>query len=205
MGEHINKIDLENIVLESDFEKFIKFIKIGFNHVLPLGLDHILFIIAMSLSLMPLKHLLILVTSFTLAHTITLGLSMLGLIEISANIVEPLIALSIAWIAMENILSKSKYSIQRKSIVVFIFGLLHGLGFAYMLKAFDMRKDDFMTTLIGFNVGVELAQVFIIVLSLMIAYLIKLISPKLHRIAILGTLFSIFLVGIYFVIDRLSL
>ncbi len=135
----------------------------GFEHIIPRGLDHILFILGIFLFSTQLKPLLWQVTMFTIAHTITLGLSINGLITIPAAIVEPLIALSIAYIGFENIF---RHSLQNsRLVIVFIFGLLHGLGFASVLAEFGMPDDDFLFALISFNIGVEMGQLSIIVLA----------------------------------------
>lgn len=136
----------------------------GFDHILPKGLDHILFILGIFLLSLHMRPLLWQVTMFTLAHSITLSLSMMNMISIPSNIVEPLIALSIAYIAIENIFAKDQNQKTRNSrlAIVFGFGLLHGLGFASMLADFGMPDDAFTTALISFNVGVELGQLTII-------------------------------------------
>ena len=136
----------------------------GFDHILPKGLDHILFILGIFLLSLKMRPLLWQVTMFTLAHSITLSLSMLNIISLSSRIVEPLIALSIAYIAIENIFAKDHNEKARNSrlAIVFGFGLLHGLGFASMLADFGMPDNAFATALISFNVGVELGQLFVI-------------------------------------------
>lgn len=136
----------------------------GFDHILPKGLDHILFILGIFLLSLQMRPLLWQVTMFTLAHSITLSLSMMNIISMPSNIVEPLIALSIAYIAIENIFAKDQNQKTRNSrlAIVFGFGLLHGLGFASMLADFGMPDDAFTTALISFNVGVELGQLTII-------------------------------------------
>lgn len=139
----------------------------GFDHILPKGLDHILFILGIFLLSLKMRPLLWQVTMFTLAHSITLSLSMLNIISLPSNIVEPLIALSIAYIAIENIFIKDHDEKARNSrlAIVFAFGLLHGLGFASMLADFGMPDNAFATALISFNVGVELGQLFVIALA----------------------------------------
>jgi len=136
----------------------------GFDHILPRGLDHILFILGIFLLSLKMRPLFWQVTMFTLAHSITLSLSMLNIINIPANIVEPLIALSIAYIAIENIFARDHDEKARRSrlAIVFAFGLLHGMGFASMLADFGMPDDAFATALISFNIGVELGQLFVI-------------------------------------------
>ncbi len=138
----------------------------GIEHILPKGLDHILFILGIFLLSIHLRPLLWQVTMFTIAHTITLGLSMNGIINLPANIVEPLIALSIAFIGLENIWSPALH--RSRLFIVFGFGLLHGMGFASVLSDFGMPENDFATALISFNVGVEVAQLTIIAVAWLI-------------------------------------
>ncbi len=176
----------------------------GFEHILPKGLDHILFILGIFLLSTHLRPLLWQVTMFTIAHTITLGLSMNGMINLPANIVEPLIALSIAFIAIENIVSPKLH--KSRLFIVFGFGLLHGLGFASVLSDFGMPENDFVTALISFNVGVEIAQLAIILM----AYLVLIYGVRRHlandqkyrhTVVIPGSL-SIALIGLYWIYDR---
>jgi len=155
----------------------------------------------MALSLLPWRQLLVLVTSFTLAHSVTLGLSMLEVASIPANIVEPLIALSIAYVAVENLMSTK--SLKRKAIIIFLFGLLHGLGFAYMLKSFVSNNESFVSTLVGFNVGVELAQIFIVFFTLSIVYFLRKINTVLVTYLVNISLGAISLIGAYWFYDRL--
>jgi hypothetical protein len=133
------------------------YIKLGYLHIVPLGLDHILFILGIFLLSIRLRPLLWQATAFTVAHTITLGLSMYGVISVPEQIVQPLIALSIAYVGVENIFFSKLHS--TRVVIVFLFGLLHGMGFASVLADFGMPKNDFVTALISFNVGVELGQV----------------------------------------------
>ncbi len=135
----------------------------GIEHILPKGMDHILFILGIFLLSIHIRPLLWQVTMFTIAHTITLGLSMNGIINLPANIVEPLIALSIAFIGLENIWSPALH--RSRLFIVFGFGLLHGMGFASVLSDFGMPENDFATALISFNVGVEIAQLSIIAVA----------------------------------------
>jgi len=194
-------IDLNHPKPVSNYQRFIEFVDIGFDHVMPMGWDHILFIIGMALSSLLWRKLLILVTSFTLAHTLTLGLAMIGVIEVSARIVEPLIAFSIAYVAIENLLIKQ--SIKRKSIVVFIFGLIHGLGFAAMLKEFEMAPDSFITTLIGFNIGVELAQVVIVFAVVGVLLTLRRLKLNYRQLAVIPVSVLIALVGFWWGVERL--
>jgi len=141
----------------------IDYIQAGFEHILPYGLDHILFIVGLFLFSLSMRPLLWQVTMFTVAHTITLGLAMNGVISLPAYIVEPLIAISISYIAIENIFSKGLH--KSRLVIVFAFGLLHGLGFASVLNDFGMPSDAFTTALISFNIGVEIGQLAVIAIA----------------------------------------
>ncbi len=142
------------------YKTVLNYIVLGFEHILPKGVDHILFILGLFLFSTALKPLLWQITMFTVAHTITLGLAMNGIINLPAFIVEPLIALSIAYIGIENIFAKRLNN--SRLALVFGFGLLHGLGFASVLSDFGMPDYAFGTALISFNIGVELGQLTII-------------------------------------------
>lgn len=177
----------------------------GFEHILPKGMDHILFILGIFLLSIQIRPLLWQVTMFTVAHTITLGLSINGVINLPANVVEPLIALSIAFIGIENILTPKLH--KGRLFIVFIFGLLHGMGFASVLSDFGMPANDFTTALISFNVGVEIAQVAIILLAYgLIAHWFRsmLANDQQYRkiVVIPGSLF-IALIGLYWTYDRI--
>ncbi|MEE9494102.1 MAG: HupE/UreJ family protein [Gammaproteobacteria bacterium] len=139
------------------------YLTIGYEHILPKGTDHILFILGLFLFSTKWRPLLSQVTMFTLAHTLTLGLTMAGYINLSDRIVEPLIALSIAYVGFENIYNRRQLISWGRLVMVFGFGLLHGMGFARMLADFGMPPNAFFTALLSFNVGVELGQVTIIV------------------------------------------
>jgi hypothetical protein len=162
-GTSSGPIALADVVPKTKFQQFITYVKLGFVHIVPLGLDHILFVVGLYLLSPHWKPLLAQVTAFTIAHSITLALGLYGVLAISPRIVEPLIALSIAYVAIENIVT-SKLQPWRP-FVVFAFGLLHGLGFAGILTDVGMPRSDYVAGLIGFNVGVELAQLFVIVVA----------------------------------------
>ena len=144
-----------------DFLDVVKdYIIIGFQHIVPKGLDHILFVVGLFLLSTKLKPLIWQISAFTLAHTLTIFLGVLQIIKISPSIVEPIIAISISYIAIENIFFKELT--KWRPMVVFIFGLLHGLGFAGILNEIGVSESYFVTSLISFNVGVELGQLAII-------------------------------------------
>lgn len=141
---------------------FADYASIGFAHIVPMGLDHILFVVGLFLLSAKLSSLLWQVSSFTVAHTVTLALGMLGLVTIPPAIVEPLIAASIVYVGVENILTAKLH--RWRPALVFGFGLLHGLGFAGVLKDIGVQTDHFVLGLIAFNVGVELGQLTVIAL-----------------------------------------
>ncbi len=142
------------------------YLGLGFEHILPYGIDHILFVLCLFLLEPKLKSVVMQATCFTIAHTITLILSMQDTISPSANIIEPIIAISIVFVALENIfireLKPSRY------IIVFLFGLIHGMGFASALNEIGLPRNAFYSSLISFNIGVELGQIAVI----LIAYLL---------------------------------
>ena len=138
----------------------LDYIVIGFEHIVPKGLDHILFVLGLFLLSIRLGPLIWQVSAFTIAHTITLGMTIYGVLALPASIVEPLIALSIAYVGIENCLS-SKLQPWRV-LLVFAFGLLHGMGFAGVLQEIGLPDGEFLTALISFNVGVELGQLAVI-------------------------------------------
>ena len=162
----------EIVARQSTLEVIASYIVLGFEHILPNGLDHLLFILGLFLLSTRWRPLLLQVTMFTVAHTITLGLAMNNVVELPANIVEPLIALSIAYVGIENLLAKNLH--KSRLLLVFIFGLIHGLGFAGVLSDFGMPTNDFVTALVSFNVGVELGQIATILLAfLLLSYWFK--------------------------------
>lgn len=188
------------------FETVSIYLVSGFEHIFPKGMDHILFILGIFLLGTRISPLLWQVTMFTIAHTITLGLSMNGIINLPANIVEPLIALSIAFIAIENILTPKLH--KSRLFIVFIFGLLHGMGFASVLSDFGMPDNAFATALISFNIGVEIAQVAIILVAYFIlAYWFrnKLDNEQQYRrIVVIPASLLIALIGLYWTYERIA-
>lgn len=137
-----------------------RYLALGFEHILPLGLDHILFVLGLFLLSTRLRPLLWQVSAFTVAHTLTLALSMYGVVQLPPRLVEPLIALSIAYVAVEN-LCTSELKPWRPALV-FGFGLLHGMGFAGVLRELGLPRGEFVPALISFNVGVEAGQLAVI-------------------------------------------
>jgi hydrogenase/urease accessory protein HupE len=153
----------EGLRPRSVFEIAAQYISLGFTHILPFGLDHILFVLGLFLLSTRWRPLLVQVTAFTVAHSITLALAIYGVFSLPATIVEPLIAASIVYVAIENVFTSRLHA--WRPIVVFGFGLLHGMGFAGVLSDIGLPRSESLTALITFNVGVELGQLAVIVLA----------------------------------------
>jgi hypothetical protein len=153
-------------VLPYELSKFSKtgiswiYLKLGYTHILPYGFDHILFVLGIFFLNPKIKPVLWQATAFTIAHSITLGLAMCGIIKPPSSVIEPIIALSIVFVAIENILTTQlKWW---RILVVFCFGLIHGCGFASALTEIGLPQHDYLISLIAFNVGVELGQITVI-------------------------------------------
>jgi uncharacterized membrane protein len=136
------------------------YLKLGFAHIVPAGADHILFVVGLCLLSTKLKTILWQATAFTIAHSITLALSMKNIIMAPAAIVEPIIALSILFVALENIVMQKLRA--GRIAVVFLFGLIHGMGFASSLNEIGLPPNQFVNSIVSFNAGVELGQVAVI-------------------------------------------
>ena len=160
VAAHVLNTDLSKL---SRTEIFGTYLQLGFTHIIPLGFDHILFIISLYILEPRLKPVLLQATAFTVAHSITLGMAMYGLIQPPAEVIEPIIALSILFVAIENIIT-DRLNPWRVAIV-FGFGLVHGMGFASALTGLGLPAKDYFGSLISFNVGVELGQVAVILLA----------------------------------------
>ena len=176
---------------------FLAYLKLGFTHIVPKGLDHILFVLGLFLLSARWRPLLYQVTAFTLAHSVTLALSMQGILSLPERFVETLIALSISWVAVENIATSTLKP--WRVALVFCFGLLHGLGFAGVLSELGMPEGRFLTALVSFNLGVELGQVGVVALALALVgrfrhlegYRRYVVIPCSAAIAIVGCWWSV--------------
>jgi len=136
------------------------YVTIGIGHILPDGTDHILFVLAIFLASVRLRALIWQISAFTVAHTATLALAASGVITPSSAVVEPLIAFTIAFVAIENLVFRDMT--RWRPLVVFGFGLIHGLGFAGFFGELGLPPGQFWSALIGFNVGVEIGQLSVI-------------------------------------------
>lgn len=160
---------LQAHVVVGELEKMSKadaaflYLRLGYLHILPLGFDHILFVLSLVLLNPKPKAVLWQATAFTVAHSVTLGLAMYQVIHVPAKVVEPLIALSILFVALQNIWSPRLRA--SRIGVVFLFGLVHGMGFAGALGQLGLPPNGYLVSLIMFNVGVEFGQLTVILLA----------------------------------------
>ncbi|MBY3619931.1 HupE/UreJ family protein [Acinetobacter sp. CUI P1] len=141
---------------------WFSFFKLGMNHILT-GYDHLLFLFALLLRKQTLKQYAAIITAFTLAHSITLTLAVLGWISLPSRVVESVIALSICYVALENIFRKK---IRFRALITFLFGLIHGIGFADILQEMNLPKAHLAIDLVSFNVGIEFIQLCIVIILL---------------------------------------
>jgi len=181
-------------------EVFTDYLVLGFTHILPKGLDHILFIIGLFLLSTKIKPLIAQATAFTVAHTLTLGLTMQGLISLSPSIIEPLIAFSIAYVGIENILHKELHRF--RIVLVFLFGLLHGMGFASVLTDLGLPDGQFINALLSFNIGVEFGQLAILTLCFILVALPFRNKSWYRRGIVIPASLVIAIVGIYWGVER---
>ena len=179
-----------------------QYLWLGYTHILPKGLDHILFVLGLFLLSPRLKTLLLQVTAFTVAHSITLGLSMYGIVSLPPRFVEPMIALSIAYVAIENLITRELKP--WRIALVFMFGLLHGLGFAGVLRELGLPRDEFLTALLMFNLGVEGGQLTIIAAALLAVFPFMKKGWYRQRVVMPASLL-IAAIGIYWTITRLTI
>jgi hypothetical protein len=202
-GELSLPLPRSGAVEESDISVFWRFVVEGFEHIVPKGLDHILFVFGLFLFSLSWRPLLLQITAFTLAHTVTLGLATLSVIAIPAAhmwLVEALIAVSIAYVAVENIW-RPKLNWWR-IVVVFGFGLLHGLGFASVLGDLGLVQGQFILSLIAFNIGVEFGQLAVILMAFLVLRLPFGESAYYRRLVVIPCSAAIAMVGIWWAIER---
>jgi hypothetical protein len=197
-GETSGPIPLNARVLPpTRLEVAREYLALGFAHIVPRGTDHILFVLGIFLFSKRWKPVLAQVTAFTAAHTITLALAMTGIVSLRPAIVEPLIALSIVYVAVENVLAPSLT--RARLALVFGFGLVHGMGFAGVLTGLGLPRSRFATALVAFNGGVELGQLAVIGTAFAIVlpfrheswYRARVVVPASVAIAVAGLYWAI--------------
>ncbi len=199
-GELSTPLPRQGVAHEDALAGFYRYVVLGFEHIVPKGLDHILFVLGLFFFSMQLRPILLQITAFTLAHTVTLAAASAGIISVPANIVEPLIAASIVYIAVENIFQPNLT--WSRTLIIFGFGLLHGLGFASVLGQIGVDPNRFFIDLIGFNLGVEIGQITVIMAAFMAVGLwFGHLSWYRSRIAVPASA-VIALIGAFWVVER---
>jgi hydrogenase/urease accessory protein HupE len=182
------------------------FIPSGVHHIL-IGPDHILFIVALILLGGTWRRLALIVTAFTLGHSVTLSLAALDIVVLPAAVIEPLIALSIVVVAVDNLLRGARPGEGRdlRAMMAFAFGLIHGFGFAYVLRELGLPDAQLALSLFGFNLGVEIGQLLIVLVVATLLDQVRRRSPPLARqIATIGSL-AVAAAGAYWFVDRVIL
>ena len=178
---------------------FRRYLVLGYAHILPKGLDHILFVLGLVLLSARIKPLLYQITAFTLAHSATLALAMLEIASLPASVVEPLIAASIVYVAVENLAAAEVGS--RRVPAVFLLGLLHGLGFAGVLRELGLPAGHFVNALIAFNLGVELGQISVVAAAFLALGRFR-ASAAYRKLVVVPCSLAIAAVGLWWVIER---
>jgi hypothetical protein len=201
-GQNSDAIDLtRGLVPLSRFAVAKQYLVLGFEHILPKGLDHILFVLGIFLLSPAWRPVLWQVTTFTIAHSITLGLTIYGIVSLSPAIVEPLIALSITYVAIENLFTSTLKP--WRIALVFAFGLLHGMGFAGVLSELGLPRSEFFTALVTFNLGVEAGQLAVIALAfLAVGWWRRTEAGRYRRWVVVPASVLIALCGVWWTITR---
>jgi hydrogenase/urease accessory protein HupE len=176
---------------------WVSFLKLGMNHILT-GYDHLLFLLSLLIARQSFKQFVKVITAFTIAHSITLTLTVLGVISVPSYIVEPAIAMSICYVAIENIFRKK---ISHRWVLTFLFGLIHGMGFADLLTSMHIPKSELAIDLASFNIGIEIIQLLIV--ALLLPVLTFLHRWKHSRYAIITISTIAFLLGGFWLIERI--
>ena len=177
------------------------YLRLGFTHIVPDGLDHILFVLGLFLLSLRIRPLLAQTTAFTLAHSITLGLTMLGLVSLAPRIVEPMIAVSISYVAIENLFTPDLKP--SRIALVFAFGLVHGMGFAGVLRELGLPRSEFVPALISFNAGVEAGQLAVILLAFLAVGWWAGKRPWYRRRVVIPASFAIAVTGLFWTVQRM--
>lgn len=194
-------VALDSLMPPRGVDAIWRYFVLGFTHILPNGFDHILFVVGLFLLNRRTKPVLMQISAFTIAHSITLGLSLYGVVRLPAAVVEPLIALSIAYVAVENLFTSTVKP--WRVALVFGFGLLHGMGFAEALARLNLPRSEFFTTLVTFNVGVEAGQLTVIAVATAVVMALR-FSPEQYRLRVVRPVSAaIAALGVFWTLTRL--
>jgi hydrogenase/urease accessory protein HupE len=187
---------LNNPAKKSVWASIREFIVLGIEHIL-IGYDHIAFLLALIVIGLSVREVLKIITAFTMAHSITLLLAALQIVSLNSRFVETVIALSICYIALENLFKKE---VKYRWLITFCFGLIHGFGFASVLQDFIVGKSDLVLSVLSFNVGVEIGQLLIFLVMLPVLHLLK-NRFEFRRITAAASV-AIFIQGFAWLVER---
>jgi len=175
---------------------FRRFFVLGVEHIAT-AYGHILFLLALLLVGGGLRSVVAIVTAFTVAYSVTLSLAVLGVVQLPVRLVESAIALSIAWVALENLLI---VEVRGRWRITFAFGLIHGFGFASILRAMHLPREGLIASLLAFNLGIEAGQLVVVLVSYP---LVILMQRSRHRRALIGLASgAIFVLALLWLIQR---
>jgi len=188
-------------VSSRDVHSFLAFLKLGVEHILT-GYDHLLFLFALMVVCHDLRSILTVITCFTIAHSITLGLATFDIVRLPGRIVEPLIAASIAYVGIENLVRGD--SPKWRTLIAFSFGLVHGLGFADALRELGINSGQFgiVVPLVGFNLGVEVGQLCVAAIILPILWNVRR-NPSFVRRWVPVCSVAVAFAGSYWMVERI--
>lgn len=178
------------------FEVFAQYLLLGIEHIFT-GYDHLAFLVGLLLITTTLPSLIKVVTSFTVAHSITLALATFDLVSVPSRVIESLIALSIAYIAIENFTGKS---LLNRWKITFLFGLVHGFGFANVLKEMELSRANLAVSLFSFNAGVETGQLLFVAVVFPLLYYVSRTRFKEHVLN--ASSLAIMCLGFYWFVQR---
>ncbi|MPS72362.1 MAG: HupE/UreJ family protein [Chryseobacterium sp.] len=189
-------------------QDFIFYLKLGWEHIISLdALDHQLFILALIAvySYNDLKKILILVTAFTIGHSVTLALSTLNILRVPGNWIEFLIPLTIVITSLDNILMKNKQKslMQMNYYLAMIFGLIHGMGFANTARMMIAKEQSIFFPLLGFNIGLELGQIALVIVILILLFILLKIFRVNRKDWILFVSSGVFALSLKMALERI--
>lgn len=180
---------------------FLTYLEQGILHIVPLGVDHILFVLALVLGCQRFGRLVLQLSVFTLAHSVTLAMAALGWVNPPSLLVEITIALSISALALSNLRARPNASLRLG--LIFVFGLIHGLGFAGALGEFGLPAGQELTALIAFNLGVEVGQIAVVVAALICIASLRQI-PDIRKRALQSASIAIAAMGLFWTVERVG-
>lgn len=196
-GDQSEQVEQSGMVLEQQRSSWFDFFTLGVEHILS-GYDHLLFLLVLMLRKQKFSQYVAIITSFTIAHSITIAMTALGYITLPSRIVESVIALSICYVALENIF---RHNLQQRWLVTFLFGLIHGMGFASILKEMTIAKEQIIIPLLSFNIGIEVIQLTLVAILLPLLNWMQ--NLKISRRIVVTSSSAVALIGCIWLIERL--